>query len=160
VGLYSQSGRRQSSPPRDRSLATDPVCNEAARQMAEYFAGTRQCFDLPLAPAGSDFDRRVWNALLEIPFGTTCSYGELARRIDAPTAARAVGAANGRNPIGLVIPCHRVIGASGRYVGYGGGLELKAWLIEHEASMSQRPKTSSRVQARSTRGRARSLAVR
>jgi methylated-DNA-[protein]-cysteine S-methyltransferase len=136
VGIYSARHRHaQKQSPR---LAADAVCKEATRQMAEYFAGTRKCFDLPLEPAGTDFDRRVWNALVEIPFGTTSSYGELARRIGSPTAARAVGAANGRNPISLVIPCHRVIGANGRYVGYGGGIGLKAWLLAHEGAVGKR----------------------
>jgi methylated-DNA-[protein]-cysteine S-methyltransferase len=160
VGLSSHSGRRRSAPPRVPRLTADAVCHEAARQMAEYFAAARQCFDLPLAPVGTDFDHRVWNALMEIPFGTTCSYGELARRIGAPTAARAVGAANGRNPIGLVIPCHRVIGASGRYVGYGGGLELKAWLIAHEASVGpRRPAHAAQPRTKNYRGNQSSLVL-
>ncbi|HET7304194.1 MAG TPA: methylated-DNA--[protein]-cysteine S-methyltransferase [Segeticoccus sp.] len=111
----------------------DAVLAEAARQLAEYFAGERQEFALPLAPAGTDFQQRVWRALTEIPYGTTESYGDLARRIGAgPSACRAVGLANGRNPISIVIPCHRVIGASGSLTGYGGGLERKQFLLELE----------------------------
>jgi methylated-DNA-[protein]-cysteine S-methyltransferase len=107
---------------------------EAVRQLEEYFAGARRAFDVPLRPQGTAFQRRVWDALSEIPYGSTSSYGELARRIDNPGAARAVGLANNRNPISVVIPCHRVIGADGSLTGYGGGLERKRWLLAHEAS--------------------------
>lgn len=111
----------------------DAVLAEAARQLAEYFAGERQEFALPLAPAGTDFQQRVWRALTEIPYGTTESYGDLARRIGAgPSACRAVGLANGHNPISIVVPCHRVIGASGSLTGYGGGLERKRFLLDLE----------------------------
>ncbi len=103
------------------------------RQVDEYAAGTRRGFDLELAMEGPEFDRAVWTALLEIPFGTTTSYGAVARRIGHPAAARAVGAANGANPIALIVPCHRVIGADGSLTGYGGGLALKRKLLEHEA---------------------------
>lgn len=105
---------------------------EATRQLAQYFAGLRQSFDLPLAPPGTEFQRRVWQALLGIPYGATVSYGEQARRIGKPSASRAVGLANGRNPIAIVIPCHRVIGADGGLTGYGGGLPRKRWLLVHE----------------------------
>ncbi len=132
VGIYLAGQRHRPALP--QNLSADAVCKKAARQLAEYFAGDRAGFDLPLAPAGTDFERRVWNALLEIPFGVTWSYGQLARHIGSPNAARAVGAANGQNPIGLVIPCHRVIGANGKHVGYGGGLSAKAWLLDHEAT--------------------------
>jgi len=131
VSLLLAGQRLAPTIPKD--LPVDALCKKAARQIAEYFASQRQEFDLPLNPQGSEFDRRVWKTLLKIPFGTTWSYGQLAKRIGAPNAARAVGAANGRNPIGLVIPCHRVIGANGKHVGYGGGLPAKAWLLEHEA---------------------------
>jgi methylated-DNA-[protein]-cysteine S-methyltransferase len=109
---------------------------EVQRQVAEYAKGTRRAFDLELAADGPDFDKRVWTALLEIPFGTTTSYGAVARRIGAPKAARAVGAANGANPIALIVPCHRVIGSDGSLTGYGGGLPLKRKLLEHEARVS------------------------
>src|SRR6188768_65298 len=105
---------------------------ETARQLDEYFAGKRTTFELPIAPEGTPFQRQVWEALLEIPFGQTMSYGELARRIDQPTAVRAVGAANGQNPIAIVIPCHRVIGSTGRLVGFGGGLDTKRFLLNLE----------------------------
>ncbi len=107
---------------------------EAKRQLAEYFAGARTEFDLPLAPEGTEFQRRVWEELTRIPYGQTISYGELARRIGQPGSARAVGLANGRNPISIVVPCHRVIGANGSLVGYGGGLPRKKALLAHEAA--------------------------
>ena len=104
----------------------------ARAQLAAYFAGELTEFDLPLAAQGSAFDRRVWNALRAIPYGSTSSYGELARRIGDASAARAVGAANGRNPLPIVVPCHRVIGADGSLTGFGGGLPTKKFLLEHE----------------------------
>jgi methylated-DNA-[protein]-cysteine S-methyltransferase len=107
-------------------------------QVEEYFEGSRQTFDLPLAPAGTPFQLAVWAALLEIPYAETSSYADIARRIDKPTAYRAVGAANGRNPISLIVPCHRVIGAAGALVGYGWGVDRKAWLLEHERTSSGR----------------------
>lgn len=105
----------------------------AAAQLAAYFAGERTAFDLPLAPQGTPFQRRVWQALREVPYGTTTSYGELARRIGRPGAVRAVGLANGRNPLPIVVPCHRVIGADGSLTGYGGGLDRKRYLLGLEA---------------------------
>jgi methylated-DNA-[protein]-cysteine S-methyltransferase len=104
----------------------------ARAQLAEYFSGERQRFDLPLAPRGTPFQLRVWRALQEIPFGRTMSYGELARRLGSPTAMRAVGGANARNPIAVIVPCHRVIGANGALTGFGGGMQRKRWLLEHE----------------------------
>lgn len=104
-------------------------------QLAAYFDNQLQVFDLPLKPTGTDFQRRVWQALCDIPFGRTESYGELARRIENPKASRAVGLANGRNPISIIIPCHRVIGANGSLTGYGGGLERKRWLLDHERGL-------------------------
>ena len=105
----------------------------ACEQLCAYFAGELERFDLPLAPAGTAFQQSVWAALLDIPYGATETYGELARRIGEPTASRAVGLANGRNPISIVIPCHRVIGSTGALTGYGGGIERKRWLLAHEA---------------------------
>jgi methylated-DNA-[protein]-cysteine S-methyltransferase len=105
---------------------------EAVRQLREYFAGKREEFDLPLAPEGTDFQREVWRRLQEIPYGETISYGELAKRVGNPKASRAVGAANGQNPIPIVIPCHRVIGANGKLTGFGGGLPTKEALLALE----------------------------
>ena len=104
-------------------------------QLDEYFAGTRQHFDFPLRLEGPAFDRAVWDALLEIPYGTTVSYGEIAARIGRPGRARAVGAANARNPIAIVVPCHRVVGANGALTGYGGGLDRKRDLLALEGAI-------------------------
>jgi methylated-DNA-[protein]-cysteine S-methyltransferase len=117
------------------SCAARAHLRAAARALEEYFCGARRDFDdLRLAPAGTPFQLAVWRALRGIPFGRTTSYGELARRIGRPGAARAVGMANHRNPIWIIIPCHRVIGADGSLTGYGGGLPAKEWLLAHEAS--------------------------
>jgi len=111
------------------------------RQLEEYFAGKRQSFDLRLAPEGTEFQRQVWAALEELPFGTTTSYGVLARDIGRPKASRAVGAANGANPIPIVVPCHRVIGANGSLTGFGGGLKSKKVLLELEGlSVAEGPR--------------------
>ncbi len=110
----------------------DPVLVETRRQLDEYFAGSRQTFDLPLAPKGTAFQQSAWQVLREIPFGDTISYGEQARRLGDPNKARAVGAANGRNPIPIIVPCHRVVGASGHLTGFAAGVETKAWLLDHE----------------------------
>jgi methylated-DNA-[protein]-cysteine S-methyltransferase len=106
---------------------------ETARQLREYFAGRRREFELPLAPEGTQFQKSVWRELQGIPYGRTISYGELARRIGNPKASRAVGAANGANPIPIVIPCHRVIGANGKLTGFGGGLPIKEKLLHLES---------------------------
>jgi methylated-DNA-[protein]-cysteine S-methyltransferase len=111
--------------------ASGPV-GEAARQLRDYFAGARREFDLPLAPEGTAFQRAVWRLLQDIPYGETISYGELARRVGNPKASRAVGAANGANPIPIVIPCHRVIGSNGKLTGFGGGLPMKEALLSLE----------------------------
>jgi methylated-DNA-[protein]-cysteine S-methyltransferase len=110
-----------------------PVLIEAERQLEEYFAGRRQAFTLKLDPVGMPFQRKVWDALLTIPFGETRSYGEIAAQIGSPNAARAVGAANSRNPLSIVAPCHRVVGSAGRLTGFAGGLEAKAFLLALEA---------------------------
>lgn len=110
---------------------------EAGRQLQEYFSGVRTEFDLPLAPEGTLFQRTVWGRLQEIPYGQTISYGELARRVGNPKASRAVGAANGCNPLPIVIPCHRVIGASGKLTGFGGGLPTKQLLLSLEAGTNK-----------------------
>jgi len=113
--------------------ASTGVLDNAARQLREYFDGRRVEFDLPLAPEGTAFQRDVWQKLCEIPYGSTISYGELARRVGNPKASRAVGAANGQNPIPIVIPCHRVIGSNGKLTGFGGGLPIKEQLLALEA---------------------------
>jgi len=109
-----------------------PLLAEAAKQLNEYLAGKRKNFDLPLAPEGTTFQKAVWNALQKIPYGETCSYGEVAKNIERPKASRAVGMANNRNPIMIFIPCHRVIGANGKLVGYAGGLDVKERLLKLE----------------------------
>jgi methylated-DNA-[protein]-cysteine S-methyltransferase len=106
---------------------------ETERQLGEYFAGTRTHFNLPLEARGSEFERKVWRALKKIPYGKTKSYLDLAKAIGSPKACRAVGAANSRNPLPIVVPCHRVIGANGKLTGFAGGLEKKATLLAHEA---------------------------
>jgi methylated-DNA-[protein]-cysteine S-methyltransferase len=108
---------------------------EVKRQLGEYFSGTRTTFELPLSPIGTQFQGRVWEELQRIPYGTTISYGELARRIGKANASRAVGLANGRNPISIIVPCHRVIGANGKLIGYGGGLPRKEALLAFEAAV-------------------------
>ncbi|WP_334181742.1 methylated-DNA--[protein]-cysteine S-methyltransferase [Novosphingobium sp.] len=115
-----------------QDMADHPVLARTAAQLAEYFAGERRAFDLPLDFRGTDFQKSVWAQLLTIPFGETRSYGELARALGNPTASRAVGAANGRNPISIIAPCHRVVGASGSLTGFAGGLETKAFLLKLE----------------------------
>ncbi|NYZ62561.1 methylated-DNA--[protein]-cysteine S-methyltransferase [Luteimonas sp. SJ-16] len=111
-----------------------PLLDLAARQLDGYFAGTRRTFDLPLAAQGTPFQRAVWDALMRIPYGRTESYAGLARMLGRPTATRAVGAANGRNPLSIVVPCHRVIGASGALTGFGGGLPTKQFLLALEGA--------------------------
>ena len=113
----------------------DDAFADVRTQLAEYFDGRRRTFELELAPAGSPFELRVWRTLLEIPYGETASYGAIAARVGAPGAARAVGLANGRNPIAVIVPCHRVIGADGSLTGYGGGLERKRLLLDLEAGV-------------------------
>ena len=110
----------------------DSLLDEARRQLVAYFAGRLRAFDLPLAPNGTEFQRRVWTELTKIPFGATISYARLARRVSNAAAVRAIGAANGRNPIPIIVPCHRVIGSDGSLTGFGGGLARKQWLLNHE----------------------------
>jgi methylated-DNA-[protein]-cysteine S-methyltransferase len=112
----------------------DEACTRAVRQLEEYFQGGRRRFDLPLEPEGTEFEHKVWNQVRRIPFGATDTYGGIARRLGADLdSARAVGVANARNPIAIIIPCHRVIGADGDLTGYAGGLERKKWLLFHES---------------------------
>lgn len=109
-----------------------PLLKKAAKQVEEYLAGKRDSFDLPLAPKGTEFQKAVWNALTQIPYGETRTYKEIATAVGNPNASRAVGLANNRNPISIVVPCHRVIGANGKLVGYGGGLDVKEALLQLE----------------------------
>lgn len=113
------------------------LLDETTRQLGEYFTGRRRTFDLPLAPEGTEFQRRVWHTLATIPYGQTVSYAELAARVGRPSASRAVGAANGRNPLPIVLPCHRVIGADGSLTGFGGGLPTKRFLLELEGALQR-----------------------
>jgi methylated-DNA-[protein]-cysteine S-methyltransferase len=122
------------APPEDARHDPEALA-AAAGQLAEYFAGHRLRFDLPLSPAGTPFQLRVWAALREIPYGRTTTYGEIANDLGQPTAARAVGLANGRNPLAVIVPCHRVIGRDGTLTGFGGGLDRKRWLLEHERAV-------------------------
>jgi len=123
-------------PDTDAEKRAEPF-QEVARQLTAYFEGSLKEFDLELAPQGTPFQLRVWEELQRIPYGATISYGELAQRVDNPNGSRAVGAANGRNPIPIVIPCHRVIGASGSLTGFGGGIEIKRSLLELERKSRQ-----------------------
>ena len=116
----------------------DGAFNDLRKALDRYFSGRSNVFDLPLEPRGTEFQRSVWRALLEVPFGETTTYGDLAKRLGKPAAMRAVGAANGANPIPILIPCHRVIGSNGSLVGFGGGLPVKRWLLEHEAAVAGR----------------------
>jgi methylated-DNA-[protein]-cysteine S-methyltransferase len=120
---------------RDWREGDHPLLQRAQAQLDEYFAGTRHDFDLPLAPRGTPFQQEVWFALASIPYGETASYAQLAARVDRPAATRAVGAANGRNPLPIVLPCHRVIGADGSLTGFGGGLPTKRFLLELEGAL-------------------------
>ena len=135
VGLYMSEQRHRPEPaqhgPRD-----DDVQPEARAQLSAYLVGTLKQFELPVRLAGTAFQQRVWAALATIPYGATWSYGRLAAEIGQPRASRAVGLANGRNPVGIVVPCHRVVGSSGSLTGYGGGVERKKWLLDHERESS------------------------
>jgi O-6-methylguanine DNA methyltransferase len=127
----------------------EPVLGEAEAQLTAWFAGERTSFDIPIRLKGTPFQLAVWSALQAIPFGATRSYSEIASALGQPQAVRAVGAANGRNPISIVVPCHRVIGANGTLTGYGGGLPRKRWLLEHEQTVLARAgRSASRSQVR------------
>ena len=129
-----------------------PVLDQAAAQLREWFAGGRTAFDLPLdLTAATEFQRRAWLALAEIPYGTTRSYGEQARELGVPRAARAVGAANGRNPLSIVLPCHRLIGASGALTGFSGGLEVMRALLDHEAATAAGAAAAGSARTRTSR---------
>lgn len=133
--VWFATGRQQRSPQPGWVLAREPLA-KARQQLEEYFAGTRQHFDLALHPLGTPFQQQVWWELSRIPYGSTISYGELARRIEHPQAVRAVGAANGRNPLPIILPCHRVIGANGSLTGFGGGLPTKQFLLSMESRIA------------------------
>jgi methylated-DNA-[protein]-cysteine S-methyltransferase len=133
IQVCFQSGPRPQQPAKDW-IADGAPFRAAIAQLGEYFAGERRRFELPLAPRGTEFQRQVWRALTEIPYGKTVSYGELARRIGKPSAPRAVGLANGANPLPIIVPCHRVIGADGSLTGFGGGLPIKRKLLALESS--------------------------
>ncbi|QUH02884.1 methylated-DNA--[protein]-cysteine S-methyltransferase [Saccharopolyspora erythraea] len=136
-GVYMDQQRHR--PPQETFGEPDAEpFGECVRQLEGYFAGQRTEFDLPMRFTGTPFQQEVWTALRSIPYGTTVSYGELAERIGRPAAARAVGLANGRNPIGVVVPCHRVVGSSGALTGYGGGLERKRQLLDFEREVATR----------------------
>ncbi|WP_405527989.1 methylated-DNA--[protein]-cysteine S-methyltransferase [Streptomyces avidinii] len=134
-GLYMTGQRHRPAEESfgERVAAEEAPFPEVVRQLAAYFAGERTGFDLPLRLEGTDFQRSVWDQLVRIPYGETWSYGELAARLGNPNASRAVGLANGKNPVGIIVPCHRVIGASGGMTGYGGGVDRKVRLLAFEA---------------------------
>jgi methylated-DNA-[protein]-cysteine S-methyltransferase len=142
TGIYFPTSRHGPPPLESADWVEDDsrrpasaIVARARRQLGEYFAGTRTTFDVPLTPTGTPFEQRVWEALRAIPFGTTTTYGVLARKLGDPRATRAVGAANGRNPIPIIVPCHRVVGARGELTGFGGGIDRKRWLLEHEGAL-------------------------
>jgi methylated-DNA-[protein]-cysteine S-methyltransferase len=135
AGVWFERSRPERVRPRgDIESGRHPVLVEAERQLREYFAGRRRSFDLTLDFVGTPFQRAVWKALLTIPFGQTRSYGEIAKQVGRPSASRAVGAANGRNPVSIIAPCHRVIGSTGALTGFGGGLDVKERLLRLEGA--------------------------
>jgi methylated-DNA-[protein]-cysteine S-methyltransferase len=133
TGLYLPEHKGWYGPSTDWQQADEKFAS-VRDQLAEYFAGERQQFDVPLRLSGTQFQRTVWQELLQIPFGATITYAELAQRVGRPQASRAVGNANGRNPISIVVPCHRVIGANGKLTGYAGGVPKKRWLLDRESA--------------------------
>jgi methylated-DNA-[protein]-cysteine S-methyltransferase len=137
TGLY-MAGQAHSPLDRGGWAEDKGPFRDAVEQLGAYFAGELTEFDLPLRLVGTDFQRQVWGALCEIPYGETWSYSQLAAKIGRDRAVRAVGLANGRNPVAIIVPCHRVIGANGTLTGYGGGLDRKAWLLSHERKTSAR----------------------
>ncbi|ATB28541.1 methylated-DNA--[protein]-cysteine S-methyltransferase [Melittangium boletus] len=137
TAIYMEN--HKGAPVLDASPREDlPVLREARAQLEQYFAGERRAFDLPLAPVGTPFQHAVWKALREIPWGSTWSYAQLARHVGREGAARAVGSANARNPLSIIVPCHRVVGTSGALTGYAGGVPTKQWLLEHERRLTPR----------------------
>jgi methylated-DNA-[protein]-cysteine S-methyltransferase len=153
TGLYMHQQRHR---PPDETFGepdTEPFA-QATGQLEAYFAGDRTDFDLPLALAGTPFQRRVWAALQDVPYGETITYGQLADQIQQPTAARAVGLANGRNPVGIIVPCHRIIGSTGSLTGYGGGLAVKQYLLAHERRVISSAEPSPGLRRRPSSSRA------
>ena len=120
------------------AAGTNTIVSAAARQLDEYFAGTRRTFDLPLDLRGTEFQQQVWLSLPKIPYGETSTYAKQAATIGRPRAVRAVGSANGRNPLSIVLPCHRIVAANGSLAGFAGGLDTKRWLLDHEAEVAAR----------------------
>lgn len=142
TGLYMMDGGRHQLALQEGWTHRPGGFADASAQLKEYFAGERQDFDLPLAPSGTEFQLAVWTELTRIPFGETASYGEVALALGKSlVASRAVGLANGKNPISIIVPCHRVIGADGSLTGYGGGLPRKEWLLRHEGVLHDAPET-------------------
>ena len=137
-GVYFEQHRHFNDRQDWKHEVDDALLHAAAQQLDEYFAGNRSSFDLPLDPVGTEFQLAVWRELINIPFGQTTSYAQQAQRIGNPNALRAVGAANGRNPLSIIVPCHRVIGTNGSVTGYAGGLERKRYLLALEQSYSAR----------------------
>jgi methylated-DNA-[protein]-cysteine S-methyltransferase len=144
---FAETSRDQARPKksgRTRGRANvSPAVRECVRQLDEYFRGTRKTFSLRLSPAGTRFQKEVWNALRNVGYGRTASYSDIARAVGRPLASRAVGQANRRNPLGIIVPCHRIIGSGGGLVGYGGGLWRKEWLLAHERKAKD-PKAKAR----------------
>jgi methylated-DNA-[protein]-cysteine S-methyltransferase len=138
VEVHLPNGAPSAGDAEDAPPAEGSVLGQASTQLREYFAGERIEFDVALAPHGTPFQLAAWQALRTIPYGETVSYGEQARRLGDRNLARAVGAANGRNPLPIIVPCHRVVGANGHLTGFGGGMECKAWLLDHERAVRQR----------------------
>jgi methylated-DNA-[protein]-cysteine S-methyltransferase len=143
IGLYMMSEKHSHALPSDRveDRTVEPF-PDTEQQLTAYFAGSLTEFDLPLQMEGTSFQQRVWSALQTIPYGTTISYGELARQIGQPKASRAVGLANGCNPLSIIVPCHRVIGANRKLTGYGGGIDRKQWLLNHERLICMKHQTN------------------
>jgi methylated-DNA-[protein]-cysteine S-methyltransferase len=137
-------GQRHAPPQPVDGQSNDAWFADIISQLHAYFDGDLTGFEIPIRLHGTDFQRKVWSHLQDIPYGETISYGELARRVGSPKASRAVGLANGRNPVSIIVPCHRVIGSNGQLTGYGGGLERKTWLLDHEAA--HRAGAASRAQ--------------
>lgn len=142
VGLHL-AGHERAPVPGPSWVRDEGRLDEVRRQLCEYFNGERKVFDLDVRPEGTEFQRAVWSALRDIPYGDTASYGEIAARLGRPQASRAVGAANGQNPIPIVIPCHRVVGADGNLTGFGLGIDRKVWLLDHEQGRLQLSLTGS-----------------